>query len=315
MSNSTLIKLDEQIRQLRSNPIVVEMQKFGECHLFGGYIRSVLRGETPKDTDIFVIVPEITDTLLNDASKQLQTIEHISVYNPTIKIGNYTDSRNQMHRIEVYDTDDNHFTDDQHILTRRYDILFATSIPSYIDFDVNSICVKIAGVDDDGYTSTLSSLVIAGNSFQRLTVDQIISNIVAGKFNIMQSASSIGALSPTELYLFIRRIGLRIDDHYELMPTPHNINVVLLVISKYNGFEHVRSGIRRTITITIAHLIMFVKTVGTFTDIEKLIVILRNSKQIFTSTLNYNITCNQTSAYVTACAKLCSKLHSDIVTL
>lgn len=313
MNNSALTKLSEQILHLSTNPIIVEMQKFGECHLFGGYIRSVLRNETPKDTDIFVIVSEITDTLLDDATNRLKSIEHIVVYNAKTA-SKYTDCRNQIHKLEIYDTNDDHTSDDQHILTRKYDILFATSPPSYIDFDVNSICIKISG-SVTLQTSTTSFMEIVGNSFSKFTINQIIQNINDGQFNIMQSVASFDALSPTELYLFIRRIGARIENKYQLMSTQHNINVALMVLKKYNGFEHVRSGLRRTITMTIAHLIMFVKTTGTFADIEKLIAILRRSKRIIIDTLNYNIACNQMSDRLITCAKLCNRLHNDMMTL
>lgn len=253
---------------LNNCTIVQLLKKYGNCYLFGGCIRSKIRSENPNDIDILVITNNKAIDL-GDVKSNLVGVglDVVGVYQTLDYDGIKFDK--EIGIIKLLDTDDT-----------PYDIIFAPTLDSiHIDFDVNSLAIELGSSCNrvlllgDHINDQPSSNANATNA----SIAAIYELILNKQFNVMQPM----AIMTNQMYVrtcscLLKRFGKLFVNGWKLQPTPNNLAVSLFILCtqrpNYSAVVDRENG-----AMAVAHLIMFVKTHGTFTQVKVLIDTLENS--------------------------------------
>ena len=269
--------LHTTLNYLNNCTITQLLKKYGNCYLFGGCIRSKIRGENPNDIDILVITNNNAIDL-GDVKRDLVIAgqDVIGVYQTLDYDGIKFDKEIGVVKLSCIDD----FTDYRTNDFTDYDIIFAPTLDSiHIDFDVNSLAIELGSSCNrvlllgDHVNDQPSSNANATNA----SIAAIYELILNKQFNVMQPM----AIMTNQMYVrtcscLLKRFGKLFVNCWKLQPTPNNLAVSLFILCtqrpNYSAVVDRENG-----AMAVAHLIMFVKIHGTFTQVKVLIDTLENS--------------------------------------
>lgn len=275
--------------------IIQSLGKYGTCYLFGGCIRSKIRNENPNDIDILVVTGNAATDLNNVKDDLIHADQDVvGVYKTLDYDGIKFDK--EIGIIKLMDTDDT-----------PYDIIFAPSIDSiHIDFDVNSMAIELQ-------SSQPSSIILLGNQASdtitnTTAIAAIYELILCKQFNVMQPT----AIMTSQMYVrtcacLLKRFGKLFVNGWNLQPTSSNLKVALFILRtqrpNYSAVVDRENGV-----MAIAHLIMFVKTHGTFTQVKTLIDTLENSTEYYKRVIERGTRSFRLRQYNENGSELCQRL-------